>query len=457
MEETQTFETTALTRQLGVLVSKAARNGTNAAARNVAKLGFIDAIATMFAGRREPAVVALSTTMQPLPSGGSMEVESFTNIQADQAALLNGVAAHALDFDDVALRGHPSAVMMPAILAAAQSLNSSGEQMLDAYVIGYEVWANLVDREAGMHHMKGWHPTGVFGAIGAAAACAALHRLDSTACAHALGLGATQSAGLMANFGSMAKPLQAGRAAQAGIWAAKWAAHGFTAGADVLEHDQGFLAAISPAGQIDRVTPVRSSSAEWSVVERGLSVKKYPTCFFTHRALDALLALLSESPVAAIEVERVDVTLSREHATVLRNHRPLTGLQAKFSIEFAMACALVRGKVGLGELTDAVVGDPLIQQCLPCVHVTYSTEYDPAWQGAAITDQVALTLRSGRRLFSQSVRQASGHAQRPLGQLELRTKFIDCLTYGNTAELATPLFDRLCSLEEHRAVEIFNL
>jgi len=447
----------ALTRQLGELAAHAGRAGVGDDAREQAKAGFVDAIATMLAGREEPAVAALRRALQPLAGGPCTEVAGFSGTGPGEAALVNGTASHALDFDDVALRGHPSAVMVPAILATAQALDCTGRQMLDAYVAGYEAWAELVDREADMHHMKGWHPTGIFGAVGAAAACAALRGLDARACGHAIGLGATQSAGLMANFGSMAKPLQAGRAAQAGVWAAQWAAHGLAAGEDVLEHEQGFLAAVSPQGRVERgprAAPV-DGTAPWRIAGRGLSVKKYPTCFYTHRALDAVLALLQARPVQAAEVARVDVAMSREHATVLRNHRPATGLQAKFSIEFAMACALVHGRVGLAELADEAVRAEAIQQMLERVHVAHCADYDPAWHGAAVADRVTLTLRDGRRLESEPVRQAAGHAERPLGRQELREKFADCLAHGGRGDIAPALFDRLWSMQSLRAADLF--
>lgn len=445
----------ALTRRLGELLARTAREGATPAAREAAKTGFVDVVATMLAGRVEAPVYTLARAMRPLSAGACVEVAGFTRVAIDQAALINGVSAHALDFDDVALRGHPSAAMVPAILATAQATGADGRRMLDAYVAGYEVWGELVDRESGMHHMKGWHPTGVFGAIGAAAACAVLRGLDAGPAAHAIGLGATQSAGLMANFGAMAKPLQAGRAAQAGACAAQWAAHGYTAGDDVLEHEQGFLSAVSPKGEVDRAADIAFPTAGWRIETRGLSVKKYPTCFFTHRALDALLALLGDTPVAPDAVERVDVTLSPEHATVLRNHRPVTGLQAKFSIEFAMACALVRGKVGLLELSDEVVRDGGIQALIPRVHVTHSKEYSGEWLGAAAADRVTLTLRDGRRLHSRAVERAAGHALRPLGREELRAKFRDCLDHGGCGHMADGLFDRLSTLDEQPGAELF--
>jgi 2-methylcitrate dehydratase PrpD len=163
-----------LTRDLGNFIARVALHGVPAEARAVAKIGFIDSIATMIAGRHEDAARILCASLEPLPAVRSRVWFSARRCAAPEAAWLNGVAAHALDFDDVALRGHPSAVLVPAILAEAEEIDATGSAMLDAYVAGYEVWANLVDREKDMHHTKGWHPTGVFGAIGAAAACAAL-------------------------------------------------------------------------------------------------------------------------------------------------------------------------------------------------------------------------------------------------------------------------------------------
>src|SRR5688572_33237771 len=143
----------------------------------------------MIAGRNEAVTATLLAALKPLPQGPVKLWFGETATAASEAALVNGVAAHALDYDDVALRGHPSAALVPAILAVGQELGSTGAQMLDAYVAGYEVWANLVRREKDVHHIKGWHPTGIFGAIGAAAACAVLRKLEAKEAGYAIGLG----------------------------------------------------------------------------------------------------------------------------------------------------------------------------------------------------------------------------------------------------------------------------
>src|SRR5690606_34228890 len=165
------------------------------------------------------------------------------------AALVNGMAAHILDYDDVALDGHPSAVLVPAILAQAEAGSVGGAQMIEAYVAGFEVWAELQAREPGHLHEVGLHPTAVFGAVAAAAACASLRRLDAAGAAAAMAMAASMSAGLVANFGTMTKSFQVGRAAQSGVIAARLAQAGMTASPDALEHDSGFLAALSPTRQ----------------------------------------------------------------------------------------------------------------------------------------------------------------------------------------------------------------
>lgn len=443
-----------LTRDLAAFVAKVGRDGVPDDAIAVAKTGFADTIATMIAGAREEAPRKLYEVLKPLPQGRSRIWMREERCAAPEAAWLNGVAAHALDFDDVAIRGHPSAVIVPAVLAEAEELGASGRDMASAYVAGYEAWAELVDRESDMHHEKGWHPTGVFGAIGAAAACAVLRRLDATQCAHALALAASQSAGIMSNFGAMAKPFHAGRAAHAGVMSARLAAAGFTGSLDALEHPQGFLAALSPHGRVDRERPVQAGTGAWQIVGRRVSLKKYPTCYYTHRSLDALLSLLARTPIDHRDVTRIDVTMSREHALVLRNHAPTDALAAKFSIEFAMSGALVAGRMTLAELRDDFVRSDAVQRLYGCVHVAHSEAYDADWPGAALSDQVTITTSDGRRLASDPVRHARGHAQVPLSHAELREKFIECVCYGAYDGDAQRLFERLDGMESLRAVDL---
>jgi 2-methylcitrate dehydratase PrpD len=408
--------------------------------------GFTDCIGVMIAGRGEPPAQLLKAALSPPPGEATLLFGEGT-AAAPEAAWINGTAAHALDFDDVAQRGHPSTVLVPAILAEAEAIGASGEAMVLAYAAGYETWAELVRRDADAHHNKGWHPTGIFGAIGAAAACASLRGLSAEQAAHAIALGASQSAGIMANFGTMTKPFHAGRAAHAGVISARLAAAGFTAAQDALEHPQGFLTAVSPAGRIDVDSPVEAGRM-WKLPRDRLSVKKYPLCFCTHRALDGMLDLLKESPLDPARVARVRVSTSRRNATILRNHLPQTGLEAKFSMEFAMACAIVAGRAGLTELTDDFVRRAEIQTLMPRVSVDPDDREDPAAPGYTPDDLVTVETDNGRRLASRKITSVRGGPEEPLEREELWAKFDDCLRVGASGVPARPLFDSLMSLDQ---------
>ena len=436
---------TALTLSVGQFIADLSPNRIPEEAMRIARLGFIDCIGTMIAGRNEDAVGIMRNTLAP-PAGPSSITFSAARAPAPEAAWINGVAAHALDYDDVALRGHPSTVLVPAILAEAEALDATGLEMLVAYVAGYETWAEMFRRDSGLLHKKGWHPTGLYGAVGAAAACAKLRRLDAGKAAIAVALGASQSAGLMANFGTMTKPFHAGRAAHAGIMAARLADAGFTAATDALEHPQGFLHAISPDGTEDRVSEARLGET-WALLTQGLGIKKYPTCYCTHRAIDGVLDLMAAHPVRADDVQQITVKISDYFATVLRNHAPDTGLAAKFSIEFAMASGIVARRVGLRELTDEFVRRDDIQALMRRVRTETTTEYDPELPGAAFADQVTVETTDGRVLAGEKVTRATGHATRPLSEAQIYDKFADCLAVGATDIPAATLFARLKGLE----------
>lgn len=443
----------SLTQSLGRFVAGLRFDQIPEEAVRVARMGFIDCIGTMIAGRDEENVQILRRTLGVGGSGEATLYFSDLRAPAPEAAWINGVAAHALDFDDVALRGHPSTVLVPAVLAEAEVLGSSGAEILAAYMAGYETWAELAWRDEGHHHGKGWHPTGIFGAIGAAAACAHLRKLDAGKAAMAIALGASQSAGLMANFGTMTKPFHAGKSAHAGVMAARLAEAGFTSSLDALEHPQGFLNAVSPEGKVDRSTPITAGS-EWRILTEGLSIKKYPTCYCTHRAIDGMLQLVRENNLNPADVQQVRVAISDRYATVLRNHSPDTGLAAKFSMEFAMASSLVARRVGLPELTDGFVQRADIQALLPRVGIDTNQDYDPASPSGAVFDQVRVTLTSGRVLEGPQVKRARGHAVLPLSDGELFEKFQACLEAGGAKAQAAALFEQLLHLERTPARQL---
>lgn len=441
-----------LTTDLGGFVADLSFQQLPPEAVDIARTGFIDTIATMIAGSRDEAPQMLKKALNPPPGRATLYFTGET-APAAEAAWINGTAAHALDYDDVAVRGHPSTVLVPAILAEGEELGSAGSEMIAAYVAGYEVWAELSWRDKHDQRPKGWHPTGIFGAVAAAGACARLRGLDAHQTAMALALAASQASGLMANFGTMTKPFHAGRAAHAGLVSARMAEAGFTAAADALEHPQGFLTAVSPEGQVDRETPAALGNP-WHITKHRLSIKKYPACYAVHRSVDGILDLLKERPVRVDDVARITAEISDTRAMILRNHQPQTGLEGKFSMEFAMAASVIAGRASLVEYTDEFVRRPDVQALMQKVAVATNQNYDPEVSGAAVYDQVRIELLTGETLESAQVKRARGAAELPLSDAELFEKFGTCLEAGRAEIQPAELFDRLKNLERLTAREL---
>ena len=414
-----------LTRNLGVFVSSLDFEKIPAPAVETVKRGFIDCVGVMFAGRDEPVVGILREFVLSSPGAEARILYDKGQTTSTEAALVNAAAAHALDYDDTGIDGHPSAVLVPAVLAEGERLRSSGAELIAAYVAGYETWAELASRDADKHHAKGWHPSAVFGAVAAAASMAG---------------------GLTANFGSMTKPLQVARAAQSGLTAARLAARGLTASPDALEHRGGFLNAISPAGRV-RLDGEIAAGRDWHILRNGLNVKRYPVCYALHRSIDGLLALGSGKKINPEKIKEIELSIGKHQAGMVRHSRPQTALDAKFSAEFAAASAVVAGQVGLAQLRDEFVCSGAVQALFPRVKVTAVDDPDPDEPLFARSDAVRVTLADGTVLASGPVRHALGHARNPVGLDELRAKFDDCVGVALAPRRREALFAQLLELE----------
>ena len=449
-----------LTQALAQYVAKPGFGSSEAKALAVAQTGFLDTIATMIAGAKEPVVAVLlkryaqadMPAESPVPFAGWMR-------PAIEAACINAAAAHALDYDDVALSGHPSTVLVPAILAAGHALNVSGKEALRAYVVGYEVWAELVFRETGQLHIKGWHPTGVLGTVAVAAAVSYLNKLDAETASRALAIAASMASGLVANFGTMTKPYHAGRAAANGIEAVTMAKLGLSASPDVFEHPAGYLKALSVKGEVDVTSAASRLGGDPRILETGLCIKRYPVCYSCHRTIDGVLKLAEEANIKADDVKRVHVTIGRAQASMLRNHHPRTGLEAKFSIEFAVASALVARDVGLQQLTDEFVNLPDVSKHFSKIEVSINDKPCPVEPSFSFTDRVQLELNDGRTLDSGDIRFPFGSANNPLDAAGMKQKFMGCMQAGREAGTVLPcsdadLYQRIMSLQDLPSVQV---
>ena len=423
-----------------------------------ARIGIVDCVGVMIAGAAEEPVRIVSAMLAATTQNdGAPEIPGGRNLVASDAALVNGVAAHVLDYDDVALAGHPSAVLVPAILAEGWTLDASGAEAIAAYVAGYELWAQLAALEPGHLHERGFHPTAVMGTLATAAACARLHGLDAEKTGHAIAISASLASGLVANCGTMTKSLHAGRTAQSGVLAARLAAQGFTASPDVLEHRTGFLRAHSPSGTPDIEGGTIDLGANWRIADLGINVKRYPTCYATHRSIDAMLGLVAAHGLKAQDVREIRVHTGRTQKLMLRNANPQTGLEAKFSMEFAMAAALVAGRVGLAELTDGFVLRDDVRAAIGKVRCTTTDEVMSGDQPFAPDDRVSVVLASGDVLEHAPVVHAKGSWAMPLTREELRDKFLDCATRVFDNAQSARLFDQLWRLDALKSLRELEL
>lgn len=410
--------------------------------REIARTGFIDTAACMLAGRDEPvarlmlapAVAQAHPAVRETP--GARVLFGPVRQPPAEAACLNAIVAHALDFDDVGLEGHPSVVLMPALLAAHEVWGVRGFALVQAWAKGYAAWGELHGRMKVHLHGRGWHPTAIFGTVAAAAALAAARGLDATQATHALGIAASCAAGVVANFGSMTKPLQVGRAVRAGFEAVAWAEAGLSASPDALDGAQGLLAALGGPGGA-RLEGGLAEGFAHTLIRQRPGIKKYPVCYAAHRVVDGVLELARRHALAASEVSQVDATISDITAGVLRHHEPATLAQARFSLEFCVSAALCRGALGQREVSEPVLADPAVRALIPRVRTHTIAAGCPIEPSFAYEDRVVITCRDGRVLDSGPIRFALGHAQRPLDAAQLREKLMACLREGEEAMAQT--------------------
>ena len=387
----------------------------------------LDTFAVGVAGKNEPASMRAMAYLATLGSGSDASLWGCAGrVPAEAAAFYNGVAAHVLDYDDVTspLRGHPSVVLWPALIAVAEAKSIDMGRIQSAYVVGFEVMCKLAKAVAVQAYATGWHVTASIGIIGATAAVAHLLRLDGEQTAHAIGIAVAQAAGTRANFGSDAKSFQAGHANAAAIRAARLAQAGFTSSPDAMDAREGYAALY---GQRQDLTTVLQTlgQAPLELSASGLEVKKYPLCYATHRTLDGLLDLRKEHGITLADVERVEIETSPGALVPLIHHRPATGLQGKFSLEYAVAAALLDGQIGLATFKDENVQRTAIQKFLPFVQGRSA-------QGESIMPRWAFLgvyLRDGKRL-ERRIDALRGSASVPLTDEELMTKAADCCAWA---------------------------
>jgi 2-methylcitrate dehydratase PrpD len=368
--------------------------------------------------------------------GKSAVIGSSKKTSPRFAAFVNGVSIHADDFDDTQLAVakdrvygllvHPTVPVLPALIALAEGRAISGKEFMLAYHLGVEVECKIAEAISPRHYQDGFHSTGTCGPFGSAAACAKLFRFDATKIRNAFGLAASQSGGLRENFGTMTKPFQAGHAAESGVVSAELVALGWTAAEQILEAERGFFHAsggtFDPAAIVDRL------GKPWTFASPGISLKPYPSGSLSHPAMTELARLIEVNKLQAAQVEKLDVGANHQMTTTLLHHRPKTGLEAKFSMEFCMAILLLRGKVGLGEFSDKVVQGADVQEMIGRINFYVDPEAESAGYDK-MTSLLKIHLKDGRVITGRADF-AKGSPANPMTFNEAAAKFRGCAEFA---------------------------
>jgi 2-methylcitrate dehydratase PrpD len=369
---------------------------------------------------------------------------------AIHAAFANGTAAHAMDFDhSFTLTGQPTAPLLPAAFALGEALGASGRQVLEAYVAGFETTAKLVFsiRDA---TQDGWHAPGILGVFGASVACAKLLGLNVAEIQMALGIASSMASGVVANFGTMTKPLHVGLSARNGVTAAKLAQSGFTANARAIEAGVGFYENFYQGSPID-TRPIEELGKVFALETDGIRIKPYPCGGLTHPTIDATFELCAKHGISADTIESVDAAVTKHTYSRIAFKIPQTGIQGKFCMPYLLARAIIDKKVGLDIFTDAAVRDPNILKLAERIEMRLDTSLKADGPGGRPC-RVTVRLKNGES-YSCEKQHAKGSPEVPMTQDELRAKFTECarLTLDrDAAERARESIESLESLNDIR-------
>jgi 2-methylcitrate dehydratase PrpD len=445
-----TRQSTGIARTLASFAVQTPSEEIPAAVTDYAVRAVADTVAVAVAGRNEPATTILRATMaRPHPDERSSVWPDGGAWSAADAALLNGTAGHALDYDDVAehIHGHPSVVLVPALLAVAEPIAAKGRDILDAYAVGFEVQAALgAAMDLRRHFARGWHSTSSIAGVGGAAAVCRLLGATVDQTEVAIAIAVSMAGGSRENFGTMTKPLHAGLAARDAVLAARLAMGGYTGADTIIEGPAGYFSMFYP-DEPDLDAALDAIEHPWQILKSGLSIKRYPCCYNTGRLSRAALDVHERYDVRTQDVVGIRITLEPGGLDPLIHHRPSTGLEGKFSGELVAASALVDGVLGFETFTDPAVRRDEVVRLVAATQIVESDvppQGDPSWdEGYATVD---VELADGTR-HSARVDDPPGHWRNPMTGGELLQKVADCFRHGGSSCSPEDFVEEVSQLE----------
>jgi len=442
-------------------ISKASFDRMPPRAVDEAKRCLIDGFGVVLAGAtvRGSAIVREYIKAAGAQNGSTILGPEKIAATPARAALANGASGHAMDYDDTQLSTtpdrvfglltHPTVPVLSAALAVGERLNVSGRTFLEAFLIGFEVECKVAEAIKPDHYVRGFHSTGTIGTFGAAAGAAKLLKLKAAQLPHALGIVASMSSGIRVNFGSMTKPLHAGRAAENGVTAAELASRGFTAGDEPLDGEWGFFQVLGGGADVPRIVPVLG--APFSIVEPGVSVKPYPCGSLGHPTMDAMLKLVTDHDVKPDQIAKVRVRAGSNILNPLRYKTAKTELEAKFCLPFMMSAIALQRRAGIREFTDEFVASAPVQAMMTKVDTVFDQQIE-ARGFDKMRSIVEVDLMDGRKLSQASDERYRGGPEKPFTREELHDKFSDCASLVLSSDRIKRALDAIESVDRLSSV-----
>lgn len=440
----------ALTQDLAAFAAAARYDDLPREVVQRAKNSVLDTLGVAVAGAVEPGARILARyTADNGGRAASTMIGMGSASSPRAAALVNGMSAHMLGYSDLSVTPivHPSISVLPAVLALAEDRNASGSEVLVAYVLGVELACKLGEVVGAPFNQKGWHPCSVLGGMGATLGAARVLGLDADRTANAVGLGGMQAAGIKAGMGTMAKAYGAGRGAENGVVAAELAQSGFTGPTAVLEGVDGFLQTFGDGVAGDAM--MERFGNPWHFVRPGITLKPYPSCTCSHTSIHAVLALRAEHRIAPEQVAEVECSVSPAVANYMKFPRPKDALEAKYSLQYCVAVALIDGRVDIESFDDARVADPRVTHLMERIRMIVSPElaalgFNP--DKAPFGTRVRVQLDDGRQVER---RQDKGpwEPETAPSWSDLLPKFRSCAKLGLDDAEAGEVIDLVATLE----------
>ena len=416
----------------------------------LSRTAIIDTLGVTLAGAIEPCTTNLLRTPGVASAPGICTIfGTAQKTSALDATFINGTASHALDYDDFSqpMGGHQSAPLVAPLMAIAEERGASGLQLIQSYVVGIETEIRLARAVNFYHYDKGWHPTATLGVFGAAAASGHLLGLSAKKQAIALAIAASFASGIKANFGTMVKPLHVGQSARNGLLAALMADAGYDANPEALEHHQGFFNAFNGKGNYDAKLIFENWANPLEVLSPSMGLKQFACCGSTHPAVTMALQLRQEETFNPQDIEKVDILPHRRRLPHTNNPDPQTPLAAKFSVQYAVARALVNGAVRLDDFEGEAHFDSNVRAIMAKTTAMPHPDMpddSPDQFGA----EVIVALKDGRTVARRINSLVGRGGDYPLTSDELWEKFNDCAKRVLPANEIPALFAKLESLEK---------